>query len=183
MRKLLHSEILRLRLNQEQLPYVSRNPIYLMLYNIRSLYNVGSIFRTADAALVSELILTGFTPYPPRKEIEKTALGADKTVPWRYFKEHNDAIAYLKERRIKIFALEITDTGKPYYSISADEFPLCIILGNELTGIDNDILALCDDSIEIPMYGVKHSLNVSVAAGIAAFEAIKIWHINNNTQI
>ncbi len=181
MRKLLHNEILKLRLTEEQIGNVMRHPIYLMLCNIRSLYNVGSIFRTADAALVSEVILTGYTPHPPRKEIEKTALGADKTVPWRYFKEHKKALIYLKEQNIKIFALEITDCGKPYYSITKSEFPLCIVLGNELTGIDNEILSLCDDSIEIPMFGVKHSLNVSVAAGIATFEAIKVWLNLNNT--
>ncbi len=181
MRKLLHQEILQLRLKEDKLSYIQRNPVYLLLYNLRSLYNVGSIFRTSDSALISEILLTGFTPYPPRKEIEKTALGADKTVPWRYFKEPSDAILYLKERKIKVLALEITNSSRPYYSLKRGEFPVCIVLGNELTGIDDKILELCDDSIEIPMFGIKHSLNVSVAAGIAVFEAIKIWFNSINT--
>ncbi|MCX7736492.1 MAG: RNA methyltransferase [Candidatus Kapabacteria bacterium] len=182
MRKLLNAEIKKIRLNPEKTKEITRNPITLMLDNVRSLYNVGSIFRTCDAALAKELILTGFTPYPPRAEIEKTALGAVETVPWRYFKSTAEAVEKLKNEGNKIIAVEITDDSRKYDDLTFDDFPLCLILGNELTGIDNDILSLCDSAIEIPMYGVKHSLNVSVAAGIVLFEAVKIWKSIKNSN-
>ena len=175
MKKLLHSEILKERLSFEESRKIERFPVSMMIINVRSLYNVGSIFRTADSARLKELILCGFTPYPPRKEIEKTALGAVESVPWRYFNSASEAIADLKSKGIKIIAVEITENKRNYDSINKSEFPLCLVLGNELTGIDNKILAQCDDAIEIPMFGIKHSLNVSVAAGIVAYEAIRIW--------
>lgn len=174
MRKLLHHEIVEQRLTVEVATKVSRFPISIVLHNIRSLYNVGSIFRTCDAGRVKELILCGFTPCPPRKEIEKTALGAVETVPWLYFSSTIEAISYLKERGNKVFALEITDRKRSYDSLNTSEFPAAFILGNELVGIDQQILDLCDEAIEIPMFGVKHSLNVAVAAGIVVFEAIKV---------
>jgi tRNA G18 (ribose-2'-O)-methylase SpoU len=183
MRKLLNAEIKNIRLNPSDIKNILRNPVTILLDNVRSLYNVGSIFRTCDAALAKELVLAGFTPHPPRAEIEKTALGAVDTVPWRYFKSTIEAIDKLKSEGNNIIAVEITDASRNYDNLKIVDFPLCLILGNELTGIDNQILDMCDDAIEIPMYGVKHSLNVSVATGIVLFEAIKIWNtINiNNT--
>lgn len=178
MRKLPHQEILGERLTVEEAQTVSRHPVSLLLYNVRSLYNVGSIFRTCDAARAEELILCGFTPHPPRREIAKTALGAVETVPWRYFSSTIQAIQSLRSERKRIFALEITDKKRQYTNLRSDEFPMVIILGNELVGIDQQILDLCDDAIEIPMFGVKHSLNVAVAAGIVLFEAVQIY-LNN----
>jgi tRNA G18 (ribose-2'-O)-methylase SpoU len=105
------------------------------------------------------------------------------TVPWAYEKNATEAIQKLKERGIKVIALEITDKERQYDSLQPGDYPLCLVLGNELTGIDNEVLACCDDSIEIPMFGVKHSLNVSVAAGIALFEAVRIWRLNNNNTL
>lgn len=174
MKKLIHSEILDIRLSNEEVKTVRRHPVSVMLTNVRSLYNVGSIFRTCDSALVNELILCGYTPHPPREEIEKTALGAVDTVPWRYFKTEEEAISYLKEKLIKIIAVEITDNSRSYSQLNLDDYPLCLVLGNEISGISNETLAMCDDAIDIPMYGVKHSLNVSVAAGISIFEAVRI---------
>ncbi len=179
MRKLTHEELLKERLTTDEAKKLQRNPVSVMLHNIRSLYNVGSMFRTADSALLSEIYLCGFTPHPPRKEIEKTALGAVETVPWMYFKHIEEAIEHSRAKGNKIFALELTDRKRPYYSLSKNDYPLTIIVGNELTGIDNNILELCDDSIEIPMYGVKHSLNVSIAAGISIFESIRIFQQYN----
>ncbi len=175
MRKLLHAEILEERLTPEESLNSERFPVSLLLYNIRSLYNVGSIFRTADSGKASELIMSGYTPHPPRKEIEKTALGSVDSVPWEYIKNIRDAVSYVKSKNYKLIAVELTDIKRPYDSLKKEEFPMCLMLGNELTGIDNNILDLCDDAIEIPMHGVKHSLNVSVAAGIALFEAVRIW--------
>lgn len=175
MRKLLHDEILKERLLPDGALQAKRHPVSLLLHNVRSLYNVGSAFRTADSALARELILTGYTPHPPRKEIQKTALGATESVPWRYFVEISDAINTLKNEGLRIIALEITNKKRHYDSLLSNEFPLCLVLGNELTGLDDSVLELCHDAVEIPMYGVKHSLNVSVAAGIALFEAVRIW--------
>jgi 23S rRNA (guanosine2251-2'-O)-methyltransferase len=180
MRKLLHAEILAERKTAEDSIRCVRHPVSVLLHNVRSLYNVGSVFRTCDSAMVSDLILCGFTPYPPRKEIEKTALGAIESVPWRYEKNIFKAIDYIKSCSIKLIAVELTDSSRQYDSLAADEFPLCLVLGNELTGIDNEVLAQCDDAIEIPMHGVKHSLNVSVAAGIAIYESVRIWKSFHN---
>lgn len=179
MRKLTYEELIQLRKNENEIQLIKRNPIKLILYNIRSLYNVGSIFRTADSVLVDEIILTGFTPYPPRKEIDKTALGATKTVPWRYFKDIKEILNELKNKNWKIYALELTDDAIKYNQIPINSFPIAIIAGNEISGIDDSILALCDNSIYIPMYGVKHSLNVSVAVGIAVYEFLNILERNN----
>jgi len=173
LKKLIHSEILQERLTVEQAKSVRRFPVSLLVHNVRSLYNIGSIFRTCDSALVSELILCGFTSHPPRKEIEKTALGAVETVPWRYEKDIFKAIQKIKEQNIKVFALELTDKKRKYDSLKISDYPLCIVAGNEITGLDDAILTACDDAIEIPMYGVKHSLNVSVAVGIALFESVR----------
>ncbi|PKL84623.1 MAG: RNA methyltransferase [Ignavibacteriae bacterium HGW-Ignavibacteriae-1] len=181
MRKLSHSELLKIRKKESDINEFERHPVSIILSNVRSLYNVGSMFRTCDSAFVSELILTGFTPYPPRKEIEKTALGAVDTVPWKYFPAIQDAIEYQRNKGFHIAALEITNNSMCYDEIEPNNFPLCIIAGNELTGIDNAVLELCDFSIEIPMYGVKHSLNVSIATGIAIYSSIRQWHIYNNT--
>ncbi|HOV92145.1 MAG TPA: RNA methyltransferase [Candidatus Kapabacteria bacterium] len=175
MRKLLHDEILSQRLTKEAALQAQRHPISLMLYNIRSLYNVGSIFRTADSALLDSLILCGFTPYPPREEISKTALGANETVPWYYEKNIFDAIEKEKSKGKVIIAVELTNSSRNYDQLQINDFPLVLILGNEITGIDDPVLAKCDNAIEIPMYGMKHSLNVSVAAGIVAYESVKIW--------
>lgn len=175
MKKLSHAEILQQRLTPEEAKQAARHPLSVMLTNVRSLYNVGSIFRSCDAARVEELILCGFTPHPPRKEIEKTALGATETVPWQYFAQASDAIAYLKAKQYKVFAVEIATNARSYDELSSADFPCCLVLGNELTGIDDDIIRLCDGCVEIPMYGVKHSLNVAVAAGIMIFEAVRTW--------
>ncbi len=178
MKKLLHSEILEERLTPEISKEVERFPVSVMLDNIRSLYNVGSIFRTCDSARVSELVMCGFTPHPPRKEIEKTALGAVDTVPWQYESDILSAIKEQKAKGVKVIAVELTDEKREYTSLIPEEYPLCLVLGNELSGISDEVMAECDDAIEIPMHGVKHSLNVGVAAGIVIFESIRIWKDN-----
>lgn len=175
MKKLNYFEILSEKPSETELSNIKRHPIKVLLFNIRSLHNVGSLFRTADSALLEELICVGFTPHPPREEISKTALGADKTVPWRYFEKAEDAISQIRNEGYKIIALELTDQKKLYTDLGKDDFPMCLILGNELSGIDDYVIDMCDSSIEIPMYGIKHSLNVSVAAGIAIYEAVRIY--------
>lgn len=176
MRKLSHQELLNQRQTAEDALKSTRHPISIVLDNIRSSYNVGSVFRSSDSALVEEVLLCGFTPAPPRKEVHKTALGADESVPWKYFANTLEAIEYKKRLGWKIVALELTENAKNYSDLTKEDFPLCIVVGNEISGISNEVLELCDFAIEIPMYGVKHSLNVSVSAGIAIYEAVRIWN-------
>jgi tRNA G18 (ribose-2'-O)-methylase SpoU len=173
--KLSFEEISNLRKTTEQHKQSKHFPISIMLYNIRSIYNVGTIFRTCDAANIKELILTGYTPSPPRNEIKKTALGATESVTWRYETDIIAAINKQKAQNELIVAVELTNNSKPHNILSSLNVPICLILGNELAGIDNTILEHCDEVIEIPMFGVKHSLNVGVAAGIVIYEAIKTY--------
>lgn len=175
MRKLNHDEISAQRVPGHTIAQIERMPIFGMLDNIRSLYNVGSIFRTSDGARVKGLLLCGFTPHPPRKEIDKTALGATSTVPWDYFRDPLEGIAEAKRRGARICVLEHTTESIPYYGVTPDLFPLCLVVGNELTGVSPGILAEADMAIEIPMFGVKQSLNAAVAYGIAVFELVRIW--------
>ncbi len=175
MRKLSHLEIAAKRANLETLASFDRLPVTVVVDNVRSLYNVGSIFRTSDGVLLKKLILTGFTPYPPRKEIEKTALGSTKSVPWEYVKDPAEALRSLKKTGMKACCLELTDAVVPYYDIHPADFPLCLVIGNEITGVSKDALAECELALEIPQFGIKQSLNVAVAYGIAVFELNRIW--------
>lgn len=173
MRKLTHSEIESGRKKLEEINNYKRNPIYVLCDNIRSIFNVGAIFRTSDGAFIEKLFLTGYTPYPPRKEIEKVALGATETVPWEYHKDPLDVVKNLKAQKIKIAVLEITDKKNLIWNIEKGDFPLCLVLGNEISGVSKDIIELADTSFELPMLGMKQSLNVSVAYGIAVYEMAK----------
>jgi len=173
IKKLSYEDIIKNRKTVEQFKQNTHFPISIILNNIRSMYNVGTFFRTCDAANISELILTGWTPYPPRNEIEKTALGSTNSVLWRYEKNIFNAIKEQKNKGEKIFAVELTYNGRQYNSLTNNDFPLCLIFGNELIGIEDNVLEYCDEAIEIPMYGIKHSLNVGICGGIVIFEAIK----------
>ena len=174
MKKLSHYEISQKRLTREQLANIQRYPIYVLLDNIRSLYNVGSIFRTSDGARISKLYLCGYTPYPPRKEIEKTALGSTTTVPWQYHRNPLIPIRELKAQGIRICLLEQTSASTPYCTITTKDFPVCLVIGNEIVGISKEIVAEADLAVEIPMFGMKQSLNAAVAYGITVFEFVKI---------
>lgn len=173
MKKLTYEELLTERKTIDEAIHSNRFPISLIVDNVRSIYNVGSIFRTCDSALVSQISLCGFTPHPPRKEISKTALDAEQSVPWKCFKNTLDAIREAKDSGQTVLALELTNNSRAYTSIAKSEFPLSIVVGNELTGIDSEVLSYCDGAIEIPMFGVKHSLNVSVSTGIILYEALR----------
>jgi tRNA G18 (ribose-2'-O)-methylase SpoU len=178
MKKLTHDEISTKRSTLETLYKVKKLPVYVVLNSIRSNYNVGSIFRTSDGAMIEKLYLCGYTPHPPKKEILKTALGATESVNWEYVKDPKEVIANLKKKNVKIVALELTDTPKSYYEINAKDFPICLLVGNEITGVSQELINMCDYSIEIPQYGIKQSLNVAVAYGIAVFELRKIFDLS-----
>ncbi len=161
------------RLSPNAFRAAEKFPIYVLLQNIRSMWNVGAIFRSCDATRIQKVIITGYTATPPRKEIDKTALGATEWVEWEYVQNPLDAISQLKSNGVTIAALELTTPSTPYDSLSQKHFPLCLIVGNEVSGIDDDVLAQCDLSLEIPQFGVKHSLNVAVSVGIALYALIK----------
>lgn len=177
MKKLTHSEIAERRLKLEELHKANKFPLYVLLDNIRSMYNVGSIFRTSDAIMIKKLILTGYTPTPEKKEVKKTALGSTESVEWEYIKDPIEAIMNLKKEGVKIVALELTNASIPYKQFPAENFPACLVVGNEVTGIQSSILELCDFAIELPMYGIKHSLNVAVAYGIAVYELRHLYEM------
>ncbi|MDB5221438.1 MAG: methyltransferase [Chitinophagaceae bacterium] len=149
-------------------------PVIVVLENIRSMHNVGSVFRTADAFLIEAIYICGYTAQPPRKEIDKTALGATETVDWKYFPSTQEAIEELRKKEYKIFAIEQVDK-----SISLEAFgklnssKVALIFGNEVSGVETDTITLCDGCIEIPQFGMKHSLNISVAAGIVLWEIVR----------
>ncbi len=172
MRKLTYEEIFDQRFDKETIDREGRFHIYVIAENIRSLHNVGSIFRTSDAARISKLYLCGFSGQPPRNEISKTALGADKTVPWEYQREAVKVVHKLKKENIPIIILEHTDSCDEYTALNYTS-PLCLVIGNEVEGISEDVVKLADQAIEIPMFGIKHSLNVGVAYGIVLFHILE----------
>ncbi len=144
--------------------------------NVRSRYNVGTIFRTADGAGVDKLLLTGITASPPHRELRKVALGAEETVSWEYHKEWQPVIRRLKEEGFKIVVLETTETAVPF-DMAEYTTPLCLVVGNEYHGVSQGILQAADLVIRIPMNGIKNSLNVGVAFGIA------IYHIKKDASL
>ncbi len=146
-----------------------RMPVFALLDNIRSVWNVGSMFRTADSVALGGLYLCGMTATPPRPDIEKTALGATKTVPWDYWGDAAAAAAHLKNQGLPLIALEQTGRSQSWESITYP-FPHCFIVGHEVQGVSEQLLDLADQVVEIPMAGVKHSLNVAVSFGVLAFE-------------
>ncbi len=152
----------------------ARLPMAVLCEDIRSLHNVGSIFRTCDGAGVGRLYLCGHTGHPPRNEIEKTALGSVASVPWEYVPNQFEAVRSLRSRGYRIIALERTEGSVPY-DRAEYTFPACLVLGNEVRGITPEMLALCDMAVEIPMRGAKGSLNVAVAFGIAAYHLAGAW--------
>lgn len=174
VKKLAYDEIAARRVPASAAGEALRLPVAGMLDNIRSLYNVGSMFRTSDGAMIRHLYLCGYTPAPPRKEIAKTALGAVDSIPWSHHRDPLEAIALARQAGMKICVLEHTDKSMPTYALTPADFPLCLVVGNELTGVSAPVIAAADCAVEIPLYGVKHSLNAAVAYGIALFEMVRI---------
>ena len=159
--------------DKTSLNYAINQGMIIIAHNIRSLHNVGSIFRTADVFGIEKIYLTGYTGHPPRKEIAKTALGSDKRVEWEGVEDINSVIDQLKERGVLIAALEMSKNSVSISSFNSTN-EVALILGNEVEGIEKDLLEKCDEIFEIDMPGKKKSLNVSVAAGIAMFALSQI---------
>jgi tRNA G18 (ribose-2'-O)-methylase SpoU len=148
-------------------------PVIAVLENIRSAYNVGSVFRTADAFLLEGIYICGYTAFPPHKEIRKTALGAEDTVAWKHFKNIKEAIDEIRPMGYKVYAVEQAVDSWKLGSFSAEDDKVAVIFGNEVTGVEQSTIALCDGVIEIPQLGMKHSLNVATAAGVVLWELIR----------
>ena len=170
MRKLRNSELDRLTV--EEFKKTKKIPLIVVLDNIRSCNNIGSVFRTSDALLIEKIYLCGITATPPNKEIHKTALDAEKSVDWKYFEKTENAVSELKERGYAVYAIEQVENSimLPDFNPVKNE-KTAIIFGNEVKGVQQKIVNMCDGSIEIPQFGTKHSFNVSVSAGIT------LWHI------
>jgi len=149
-------------------------PLYGVLDNIRSLHNVGSIFRTSDGAGVAKLYLCGITGRPPRPEIRKTALGSEDSVPWEYHPKTTDAIGALRSQGVSIVVLERTEKSIRHFD-AAYPFPCALVVGHEFFGVSAEVMALADLAVEIPMAGIKGSLNVAVAYGIVVYEIARQW--------
>ena len=171
VRKRSFEELSQERPDLDQVKALPRPPLTIVLDNIRSLHNVGAIFRTADAVRAEKCYLCGITGCPPRSEIRKSSLGAEEAVPWQYAKNPLSVIEMLKLQGYQIVCLEHTTNSVDYRSADYRS-PLCLVVGHEFNGVSDEIVRAADMSVEIPMHGVKLSLNVAVAFGIAAFEII-----------
>jgi len=172
MRKLLNEELDRLSV--EAFKTVDKIPFMIVLDNVRSLNNIGSVFRTADAFRLEGIYLCGITATPPHREIHKTALGATESVYWEYREETTDAIAELKEKGYQIYSVEQTDGSVLLDQVQiSDKQKYALVFGHEIRGVDQQVVDMSDQCIEIPQYGTKHSLNISVAAGIVIWELFR----------
>ncbi|MBI45738.1 MAG: RNA methyltransferase [Candidatus Marinimicrobia bacterium] len=153
---------------------IPRLPISILVENVRSVHNVGSIFRSADGFGADRIYLTGYTAYPPREDLSKTALGSEDAVPWEHFENPIDAAKKIIKRGISLVLIEQTIRSKSIYEIDWS-FPICFIVGNEVKGVSEELSKLATIHAEIPMRGVKQSLNVSVATGVAGYEFSRIY--------
>lgn len=170
-RKLKSSELNRL--DQEQYTLAPKNQVILILDNIRSCNNIGSFFRTSDALLAEAIYLCGYTATPPNKDIHKTALDAENTVSWRYIEKAVDAVAELQQKGYKVFAVEQVENS----ILLTDFFPapgdkIGLVFGNEVSGVQQEVIDCCDGAIELPQFGTKHSFNVSVCGGIVLWDVV-----------
>ncbi len=175
MEKLSTKEILKQ--NQNRVAPGNLNAVKILLHNVRSMHNVGAAFRSADAFGIDEILLSGFTPTPPRPEISKTAIGAEEYMDWNYIDDLESSIEELKKKGYLFIGLEQTTESilLPDYELPANP-KICLVFGNEVTGVDEELLSYIDSFVEIPQYGHKHSLNVSVTVGVALYAfLVKFW--------
>lgn len=172
MRKLKNSELNRLSINDFK--ESDKTPLIVVLDNIRSLNNIGSVFRTSDAFLIEKIVLCGITATPPHKDIHKTALGATDSVDWEYNKNTSDAISKLKNEGYIIASIEQTEKAVMLQNFKIEKNKkYAVVFGNEVKGVQQEIVDISDCAIEIPQYGTKHSLNISVSAGVVLWEFFK----------
>lgn len=161
------------RMSAGEMKNAVKHPVIVILDDVRSMHNVGSVFRTCDAFAVEAIYLCGYTPQPPHRDIHKTALGATETVAWRYFQNAGEAIAHAREEGCRILAVEQAHGSVPLNEWSAGASKVAFVFGNEVAGVSDQALSLADGCIEIPQWGSKHSLNISVAAGVVLWEMVR----------
>jgi len=180
MRKLRNIELNRISL--EEFKQTKKTPLVVVLDNIRSCNNIGSVFRTSDALLIEKIFLCGITATPPNNEIRKTALDAEKSVEWEYTENTEDAVKRLQNDGYKVFAIEQVDNSisLPDYQPHRNE-KTAIVFGNEVKGVKQSVVDICDGSIEIPQFGTKHSFNISVSAGIVLWDLFQKLSNNQST--
>lgn len=155
----------------EQFKEADKTPLVLVLDNVRSMHNVGSVFRTADAFLLQGIVLCGYTPVPPHRDIQKTALGATETVEWQYFSTTREAVESLRQAGYAIMTIEQAENSVMLDAFKPDPSrPLALVFGNEVSGVDAEVMKMADGCIEIPQSGMKHSLNISVSTGIVVWD-------------
>ena len=158
----------------EEVKFIPKIPVSFLLENVRSAYNVGSIFRTADGMGAKKIYLSGYTCFPPQKDLSKTALGSENAVDWEQDDNPIKMAQKIIDKNIKLVLLEHTYNSKSIYEYDWD-FPICIVLGNEVDGVSEELIEMCNLHVEIPMRGIKQSLNVATAAGIIGYEVLRYY--------
>lgn len=161
------------RLSVSQIHTADKHPVIVILDDVRSMHNVGSTFRTCDAFAVKALYLCGYTPVPPHRDIHKTALGATETVMWKHFSTTPEAIAAAKNTGCKVFAVEQAHNSIALNQLNCANERIALVFGNEVTGVNDEVLKMADGCIEIPQWGSKHSLNISVTVGVVLWEMVR----------
>ncbi|WP_372369453.1 RNA methyltransferase [Candidatus Uabimicrobium sp. HlEnr_7] len=161
-------------MTKEELSAIERVPLYFVLDNVRSAFNVGSAFRTADAGSIKQICICGISAYPPNKKLAKTALGATDSVPWKYYDTTVEAIKNLKSQGVNICIVELTSHSENFWEHSFAK-PTALVFGHEVTGVSEETLELADCFVHIPMNGKKSTLNVATSVGVVMFEALRQW--------
>lgn len=161
------------RKTPEEIKNAEKRPLIVILDDVRSMHNVGSVFRTCDAFAIEALYLCGYTPQPPHRDIHKTALGATETVHWKSFATTTEAVTRAREAGYKIMAVEQAHNSTLLHQLDYGEERIALVFGNEVTGVSDDVLAVADGCIEIPQWGSKHSLNISVSVGVVLWEMVR----------
>ena len=173
--KISNDELKANRPTLDEVKLMSRLPISILVENVRSVHNVGAIFRTADGFGAEKVWLAGYTAFPPRDDLRKVALGAENSVEWEHFENPLDAAKVIINQGIKLVGIEQSTRSVRIHEYKWD-FPCCFILGNEVKGVSDELLKLAEDHVEIPMFGIKQSLNVSVAGGVVGYEVARVYH-------
>ena len=161
------------RKSSDEMKAADKHRIIVILDDVRSMHNVGSTFRTCDAFAIEAIYLCGYTPTPPHRDIHKTALGATETVAWKHFATTPEAVQHARENGYKIMAVEQAHNSIPLPMLQWHDEPVALVFGNEVTGVNDEVLATSDGCIEIPQWGTKHSLNISVSVGVVLWEMVR----------
>ncbi|MFW6254674.1 MAG: RNA methyltransferase [Chitinivibrionales bacterium] len=163
-----------LSISLEEYSVLPKHPLYIVLDNLRSAFNVGPIFRLCDTMRVLGLFLCGYTAYPPHKKLEKTSLGTIEYVPWRHFDTAQEAVKFLKSQNIPVWAAETTSHSHSYHTQTYPQ-PVALVFGNEALGVSQEVMHMCDRLIEIPTYGFKNSLNVATSVAAIGYKVLEQW--------